>query len=164
MATENKESRITYVTADIAQNGKLQSMLDALGKRIVRVVPAGPLGGPAWSDDDGRSLNDSELLVIDGCTLGPYALDLCRWTRMDGKQTPIVLVWKSNAELDRAVCLEFGANELLCGPFDQVNVAAAIRKCRQVAAEGQAAERGAAGFGSYAYRPAIGYGASPWYA
>lgn len=112
---------IAYVSKDTARNEDLQQILGAFASPFVSATPRVALA--EWN----RSSCEHALIVIDGCALGPEALQLCRRLRLAGVSKPIILAWRHSTDLDRAVCREFGASALISRPFDPNKVASSIR-------------------------------------
>ena len=133
---------IVYLSKDTTCNVDLQEILGALASPFVSAPPRVAVEG--WR----RASCEHALIVIDGYSLGREALALCRRLRLAGVSQPIILAWRRSTDLDRAVCLEYGASAVISRPFDANKVAASIRAAATYAAAvdlscGMGAEYGA---------------------
>jgi two-component system alkaline phosphatase synthesis response regulator PhoP len=58
-----------------------------------------------------------DLILLDIMLPGKNGYDICRELRMEGNQTPIIMLTAKNEEIDKVLGLEFGADDYISKPF-----------------------------------------------
>lgn len=110
MGTNEPVLDLALVSRDAARGGDLHNIIGKVAQRLTFIAPLDVL------QECGGSCEHA-LLVVDGYALGTESLMLCRKLRLAGFSRPIVLAWRHNTALDRAVCREYGADEIIFRPF-----------------------------------------------
>jgi two-component system response regulator RegX3 len=68
-----------------------------------------------------------DLIVLDVMLPGPSGTDICRTLRASGNTVPILMLTAKDAELDRVLGLELGADDYLTKPFSTAELLSRIR-------------------------------------
>jgi len=101
---------LAFVSNTTESSGGLHNIVRDIAHRLTVIAPLDAL--KEWS-----ASCEHALIVVDGYALGTEALMLCRRLRLAGLTQPIVLAWMHSTNLDRAVCREYGVDEIILRPF-----------------------------------------------
>jgi DNA-binding response OmpR family regulator len=70
---------------------------------------------------------DYDLLVLDLMLPGMSGTDVCRKLREEGQMLPVVMLTAKDAELDRVLGLELGADDYVSKPFSSAELVSRVR-------------------------------------
>jgi two-component system, OmpR family, response regulator RegX3 len=70
---------------------------------------------------------DYDLIVLDLMLPGMSGTDVCRKLREEGHHLPIVMLTAKDAELDRVLGLELGADDYISKPFSSAELVSRVR-------------------------------------
>ena len=70
---------------------------------------------------------DYDLLVLDLMLPGMSGTDVCRKLREEGQMLPVVMLTAKDAELDRVLGLELGADDYISKPFSSAELVSRVR-------------------------------------
>jgi DNA-binding response OmpR family regulator len=70
---------------------------------------------------------DYDLLVLDLLLPGMSGMDVCRRLREEGQTLPVVMLTAKDAELDRVLGLELGADDYISKPFSSAELVSRVR-------------------------------------
>jgi two-component system, OmpR family, response regulator RegX3 len=68
-----------------------------------------------------------DLVILDVMLPGPSGTDICQTLRVSGSTVPILMLTAKDAELDRVLGLELGADDYLTKPFSTAELLSRIR-------------------------------------
>lgn len=86
----------------------------------------GDLGYTVIVDAD-AACAEFDLLILDWVLPGTDALELCRDLRASGSRIPILMLSERDAESDRVLGLEMGADDFLSKPFSVMELCARVK-------------------------------------
>jgi DNA-binding response OmpR family regulator len=70
---------------------------------------------------------DYDLIVLDLMLPGMSGMDVCRRIRKEGHAVPVVMLTAKDAELDRVLGLELGADDYISKPFSSAELVSRVR-------------------------------------
>jgi two-component system, OmpR family, response regulator RegX3 len=70
---------------------------------------------------------DYDLIVLDLLLPGIPGVDVCRNLREEGRNVPVVMLTAKDAELDRVLGLELGADDYVSKPFSTAELVSRVR-------------------------------------
>jgi DNA-binding response OmpR family regulator len=76
---------------------------------------------------DAAQGRDYDLLVLDLMLPGMSGTDVCRKLREEGQTLPVVMLTAKDAELDRVLGLELGADDYVSKPFSSAELVSRVR-------------------------------------
>ncbi|MGQ8338141.1 response regulator transcription factor [Sunxiuqinia sp. A32] len=113
-------SKILIVEDELAMLNGLRDNLDFEGYEV----------DTASRGDDGYKKLKSgnyDLVLLDVMLPGMSGFDICKKVRMEGNQTPIILLTARGEELDKVLGLEIGADDYVTKPFSLRELLARIK-------------------------------------
>jgi DNA-binding response OmpR family regulator len=76
---------------------------------------------------DAALSRDYDLIVLDLMLPGMSGTDVCRKLREEGETVPLVMLTAKDAELDRVLGLELGADDYISKPFSSTELVSRVR-------------------------------------